>query len=72
MHSVRPLIPQDIPRMVQINEQGLPGTGKVTQDEMVDLLSLSELAIGIDIQNDLAGFVLCLLPKTRYGSLNYK
>ena len=72
MRLARALTPQDIPRMVQINEQGLPGTGKVTQDEMVDLLSLSELAIGIDIQNDLAGFVLCLLPKTRYGSLNYK
>ena len=72
MHPVRPLVPRDVPRMVQINEQGLPGTGKVTQDEMVDLLSLSELAIGIDIQDDLAGFVLCLLPKTRYGSLNYK
>lgn len=72
MHPVRHLIPRDIPRMVEINEQGLPGTGKVTQDEMVDLLSLSELAIGIDVQDDLAGFVLCLLPKTRYGSLNYK
>ena len=72
MRLARALTPQDIPRMVQINEQGLPGTGKVTQDEMVDLLSLSELAIGIDIHNDLAGFVLCLLPKTRYGSLNYK
>ena len=72
MHKVRPLIPRDIPRMVEINEHGLPGTGKVTQDEMVDLLSLSELAIGIDVQDDLAGFVLCLLPKTRYGSLNYK
>ena len=45
MRLARALTPQDIPRMVQINEQGLPGTGKVTQDEMVDLLSLSELAI---------------------------
>tara|TARA_B100001559_G_scaffold300063_1_gene285824 strand:+ start:147 stop:584 length:438 start_codon:yes stop_codon:yes gene_type:complete len=58
--------------MVEINEQGLPGTGKVTEAEMTDLLSLSTLALGVDDQGVIAGFVLCLLPNTRYGSLNYK
>jgi predicted GNAT superfamily acetyltransferase len=58
--------------MVEINEQGLPGTGKVTEAEMTDLLSLSTLALGVDDEGVIAGFVLCLLPNTRYGSLNYK
>jgi predicted GNAT superfamily acetyltransferase len=57
--------------MVEINEQGLPGTGKVSEEEMADLLQLSELALGLDNETGLAGFVLCLLPGTRYGSLNY-
>lgn len=71
MNALRPLTPEDIPRMVDINEQGLPGTGKVTESEMADLLDLSELALGYDEHNVLNGFVLCLLPKTSYGSLNY-
>ena len=72
MLPVRSLGPEDVPRMVEINEQGLPGTGKVTEAEMTDLLSLSTLALGVDDQGVIAGFVLCLLPNTRYGSLNYK
>ena len=71
MDALRPLTPEDVPRMVLINEQGLPGTGKVTEAEMADLLDLSELALGYDDDNVLNGFVLCLLPKTSYGSLNY-
>ena len=71
MNALRPLTPEDVPRMVLINEQGLPGTGKVTEAEMADLLGLSELALGYDDDNVLNGFVLCLLPKTSYGSLNY-
>ena len=71
MDALRRLTPEDVPRMVVINEQGLPGTGKVSEAEMADLLSLSELALGYDDDNVLNGFVLCLLPKTSYGSLNY-
>lgn len=71
MDACRALTLDDIPRMVEINEQGLPGTGKVSEEEMADLLNLSELALGLDNERGLAGFVLCLLPGTRYGSLNY-
>ena len=71
MDACRALTLDDIPRMVEINEQGLPGTGKVSEEEMADLLQLSELALGLDNETGLAGFVLCLLPGTRYGSLNY-
>ena len=71
MDACRALTLDDIPRMVEINEQGLPGTGKVSEEEMADLLQLSELALGLEDERGLVGFVLCLLPGTRYGSLNY-
>ncbi|MBD43032.1 MAG: hypothetical protein CMB09_02890, partial [Euryarchaeota archaeon] len=58
-------------QMWQINEQGLPGTGKVNLQEMERLLELSELSLGVFDDKKLLGFVLCLLPKTEYGSLNY-
>jgi len=61
----------EVPMMWQINEQGLPGTGKVNQQEMENLLNLSELSVGVFEDKKLLGFVICLLPKTEYGSLNY-
>ena len=67
----RQLTTVDMVAAWKINEQGLPGTGQVSHEAMADLFSLSELAIGMFEQNVLRGFVLCLLPDTRYGSLNY-
>ena len=69
--ELRNLVAQDIPSMWQINYEGLPGTGEVTEDEIADLILISEISIGIFESDELLGFVLCLLPKTRYGSLNY-
>ena len=57
--------------MWQINEQGLPGVGQVDESQISDLITLSNLAIGVEDSGVLAGFVLCLPPGTRYGSLNY-
>jgi uncharacterized protein len=60
-----------VPDMWRINEEGLPGVGKVSDEAMADLLSLCELALGAFSEDKLLGFVLCLLPRTRYGSPNY-
>ena len=57
--------------MWAINEQGLPGVGRVSQQELTDLLKLCAHAWGAFEDQALIGFVLCLQPGTRYGSLNY-
>ena len=69
--EIRRLDSKDVAAAWQINEQGLPGTGKVSHDEMADLFSLSELPIGVFDGEEMLGFVLCLTPRTRYASLNY-
>ena len=69
--DLKELHQDDVSEIWNINEQGLPGTGKVTQEEIGNLLSLSELAIGAFENGKLSGFVICLLPRTKYGSLNY-
>ena len=61
----------DIEAMWDINEQGLPGTGKVSKAEIAKLLEFSSLSVGAYDQGELLGFVICLPPKTEYGSLNY-
>ena len=67
----RTLRSEDAPALWRINEEGLPGTGKISQDAIIDLLGLAELPLGAFEGGELVGFVLCLPPKTRYGSLNY-
>ena len=68
---IRELGTQDITMIWKINEEGLPGTGKVSEDEIEKLLNYSELSLGAFDQNELLGVVICLLPRTEYGSLNY-
>ena len=67
----RPLEFGDVNSIWLINEQGLPGTGKVSQDEISALIDLSEFSLGVFQQEKLVGFIICLLPKTEYASLNY-
>ena len=61
----------DIDAMWAINEQGLPGTGKVSKEGIAKLLGFSSLSVGAYDQGELLGFVICLPPKTGYESLNY-
>ena len=69
--DIRRLEMDAVPELWRINEEGLPGVGKVTEAAMGDLLSLAELPLGVFEGGELLGFVICLLPRTRYGSLNY-
>ncbi len=70
-YQIKPLTDSDLEQMWLINEQGLPGTGKVSIDELSKLLQLSELSIGAYEDDSLVGFVICLLPNSEYSSLNY-
>lgn len=69
--QIKALEHADLSAMWDINEQGLPGTGKVTLEEMKYLLSISEISIGAFDDGSLCGFVICFLPKRAYRSLNY-
>ena len=68
--EIRNLAPANIEAIWAINEQGLPGTGRVSKQEISDLLQFSSLSVGMFDGNELLGFVICLPPRTRYGSLN--
>ena len=69
--NLQTLQPNDVPTLWRINEEGLPGVGKVSEAALTDLLTLADLPLGAFDGKELVGFVLCLLPGTRYASLNY-
>ncbi|MAR94449.1 MAG: hypothetical protein CMA45_05200 [Euryarchaeota archaeon] len=67
----RPLLQDDASSVWEINEQGLPGTGKVSVEEISHLIEISEISLGVFEQENLVGVVICLSPNVDYGSLNY-
>ena len=69
--NIRNLTHTDVEAMWAINEDGLPGTGQVSQVELVALLDLASLSLGAFEDDRMLGFVICLPPRTTYGSLNY-
>ena len=69
--DIRGLSPADIDAMWVINEEGLPGTGQVSPEDLAALLNLASLSLGAFDDQTLVGFVVCLPPKTTYASLNY-
>ena len=68
---LRPLSAADSEALWSINEEGLPGVGKVSQTELANLVDLAELALGAFHEEQLVGFVICLPPGTAFSSLNY-
>ena len=68
---VRSLTIDDLDRMARINQEGLPGTGKISDKQLATLLDMCELAIGVEKEGVLVGYVLCLLRGAPYWSLNY-
>ena len=69
--EIRELSGSDVQKMWEINEQGLPGTGKVDEQGLLNLLEYSEISVGAYEDGELLGYVICLPPSTEYGSLNY-
>ena len=62
--GVRNLADSEAEMIWAINEEGLPGTGKVSQQEIKALLEFSSLSIGAYLEDRLV-VVLMLLKKLR-------
>jgi len=69
--ELKPLGENDIPAIWAINQQGLPGTGEVSHEEISMLLEFSSFSVGVFDNEYLLGFVICMPPGTQYSSLNY-
>ena len=60
--EIRELSGSDVQKMWEINEQGLPGTGKVDEQGLLNLLEYSEISVGAYEDGELLGYVICLPP----------
>ena len=58
--------------MLDINQANTPALGDETLETMTQLLEWSPIALGCDVEGELAGFCLVMAPGLPYTSSNYR
>ena len=73
---VRLLTPNDLDRVLAINESGVPGVGPIEAPALAHLVDESSMALVATVDDPIreivAGFCLVLPPGADYGSVNYR
>lgn len=70
--ALRPLTSEDAPALVALNDAAHPAVPITTADEMRALLELAGLALGLERDGSLVGFVIAMHPGAAYASENYR
>jgi len=63
---------KDLPRVVDINQDALPGVSSITLNDLTQFLEMADYFRVIKVKNDIAGFLIALTPGKDYQSPNYK
>jgi predicted GNAT superfamily acetyltransferase len=72
---LRPLTPDDLPQLVELNNAAVPAVPTTLINEMTDLLAASDIALGAVDETDaetLHGFLIGMRPGSDYDSENYR
>ena len=69
---VRDIRSEDIETIHRINRANTPEVGDVSVERLSWLVDESDLALAIDVDEELAGFCLVLGPGSAYDSVNYR
>lgn len=70
--ALRPLVSADAPALVALNDAAHPAVPITTVDEMRALLRLAGLALALERDGALVGFVIAMRPGAAYASENYR
>ena len=62
----------DLPHIHDLNQHALPAVSSITLNDMTQLLEMADYFRVIKVKNDIAGFLIALMPGKDYHSLNYK
>lgn len=69
---IRPLVAADLPTLWALNQANVPAVGEETPAAMAELLAMSSLALGVEVDGALVGFCYVLPPGRPYASENYR
>ena len=62
----------DLPRVVDLNQDALPAVSSITLDDMIHFLEMADYFRVIKINSNIIGFLIALTPGKDYQSPNYK
>lgn len=72
MPTLRPLeLSRDLISLVAINNDGYPAVPRAEPSDIERLLGMSSLALGVEQDEELVGFVMAMDPGQDYDSENY-
>jgi|TARA_R110001599_G_scaffold84130_2_gene226746 predicted GNAT superfamily acetyltransferase len=63
---------KDISEILKLNEAEVPHVGSIRRKEFLKFLEIASNFIVIDIEGEIAGFMISLREGADYGSVNYK
>ncbi len=69
--QIRHSVPGDLAELHRINEANAPKVGNITAEDLAALIDISFATLVATRDGALAGFVLSLVEKADYDSLNY-
>jgi len=72
MLSLRSLTPDDLPRIVELNDAAYPAVPITSEAEMAELLALAGFTFGAIDGDVLQGFLIGMTPGSPYTSENYR
>lgn len=70
--SIRPLRPEDLDRVLEINQANTPEVGSIDADRLAFLVDQSAIALVHEAGSEVVGFALVLGPGSTYDSVNYR
>lgn len=70
--ALRPLVPDDAPALVALNDAAHPAVPITGLDEMRGLVAIAAFARGLEVEGELVGFVIAIAPGAAYASENYR
>ena len=69
---LRDLTTADLDAMTTINAANVPAVGENTREDLAEILDMSVIALGTEVDGALAGFCLVVPPGQPYWSTNYE
>ncbi len=69
---VRALRPQDLGRVLEINQANTPEVGSIDTDRLAFLFAESAIALAAEVADEVVGFAMVLPPGSTYDSVNYR
>ena len=70
--AIRTIEPSDIETIVELNQDALEGVGPLDHESAASLVDKAEQALVVDVDGDIAGFVITLPMGADYDSSRYR